>query len=46
GTFEWGKNKLPEVLEGFRQIKFTEIFRNHSADTTEIVATILNRITE
>ena len=20
-----GKNKLPEVLEGFRQIKFTEI---------------------
>ena len=46
GTFEWGKNKLPEVLEGFRQIKFTEIFRNHSADTTEIVASILNRITE
>lgn len=41
-----GKNKLPEVLEGFRQIKFTEIFRNHSADTTEIVASILNRITE
>ncbi|MDV4148801.1 tunicamycin resistance protein, partial [Enterococcus faecalis] len=25
---------------------FTEIFRNHSADTTEIVATILNRVTE
>ena len=46
GTFEWGKNKLPEVFEGFRQIKFTEIFRNHSADTTEIVASILNRITE
>ncbi|MDH5042113.1 AAA family ATPase [Enterococcus faecalis] len=46
GTFEWGKNKLPEVLEGFHQIQFTEIFRNHSADTTEIVATILNRITE
>ncbi len=46
GSFEWGKNKLPEVLEGFRQIQFTEIFRNHSADTTEIVATILNRITE